>query len=100
VPYLNWNSTPTTEIDARATLEAIIELAKVELPFAAQVGRLAQSATTADELERFLASLYRIALDHGHWVLPDLVDGLLRWIEQQPADMTLHLPWNEAVTRA
>jgi hypothetical protein len=100
MPYLHWNSVPTTEADARTTLEAIIDLARVELPFAAQVGQLARSAETVVELERYCASLYRIALEHGHWALPDLIDSLLLWAEQVEQDAILSLPWSDATPTA
>lgn len=73
----------TSNADVRETIESIIALAEEDLPFAAQVAQLALQARTVEELERYMTSLYRLALDHGHPFLPDLADGLLRWAEQQ-----------------
>jgi hypothetical protein len=76
-----WNSQLPKVADARLAMQAVIDLAQDELPFAAQVAKLAMDAATLTEAAYCLVSVYRIALEHGHPFLPDLVDGLLRWIE-------------------
>lgn len=69
------------QIDAADTLQRILAVAERELPFAAQIVQLALQSSTLDELERYMTSVYRLALEHGDPLLPDLVDELLRSIE-------------------
>lgn len=72
-------------VTMQETLEHVIQLCRSELPFAAQVAQLALQCESIDELERGLASLYRIALEHGQAFMPDLVDGMLCRIEDARA---------------
>lgn len=66
----------------RATLNAIRELAEADVPFAASVLQLADQARDLDDFEQAMTSLYRIALDAQHPLLPDLADHVLQWTEQ------------------
>lgn len=83
-------------VSIHETLLQVIQLAHVELPFAAQVAQLATQDVTIDELELRLDSLYRIAIEHGDAFVPDLVDGLLRRVEDaRDAGMAGTTAWRD-----
>lgn len=92
-------TTPSSSlVTASQTLRDIIELASHDLPFAAQVAQIAWQSRTLGELALTLDSLYRIALDQGHSFLPDLVDSLLRTVENARDEGTPEsTPWREVV---
>ncbi|MCW2927656.1 MAG: hypothetical protein JWM86_1624 [Thermoleophilia bacterium] len=77
----SWKDLPKSD-DAIEALAAIIEQARHDAPYLAQVARTALDAIGVVEFAAVLVSVYRIALEEGHPFIPDLTDGLLRWLER------------------
>jgi hypothetical protein len=63
------------------TLDRVIDLALIEVPFAANVAQLARQAECPLERLASLDSLYRIALEHEAPYLGELVDIVLTQLE-------------------
>ena len=67
------------------TLDRVIDLALVEVPFAASVAQLARQAQCPIERHASLDALYRIALEHEAPYLGELVDVVLTELEPRLA---------------
>lgn len=80
------------------TLQHVIAVARHDLPFATRLAEVARTSTTLEELERALQSLYRLAVEHGDSFLADLVDGLLRHVEQaRDSGVVGRHPWRDVL---
>lgn len=73
----------TNALDVDEMLETIAHFTHAELPFVAQVAQLARDASSLDDRERALVSLYRLALEHEYPYVADLANDLLCWIERE-----------------